>query len=279
MLYDHHVHVAYDFAPLLPVLHAERIAMLAEAGRKAGVGICLTEHVYRFVEANAAFEHPFWQASCDGGSLETYVSAVGAVRAGGAMVHLGLEVDWLPEPHMQALDQALAPYVDQWDLLLGSVHWLRAGMYDLEEDSAWEHLTPTELWRCYSEHYMQAAVCGRFDVLTHADAPKTYGPLPPRTFMTRCYTGIADALAAGGVCLEVSTGGLRKQAREIYPCMELLEMCCRRGVPIVLSSDAHFPEDIGWGFNEARAWAYRAGYRELTASITRGERRTVPLHS
>ena len=87
---------------------------------------------------------------------------------------------------------------------------------------------------------------------------------------------IADALAEGGVCLEVSTAGLRKAARELYPSRALLERCNQRGVPIVLSSDAHAPADIARDFELAVEAAVAAGYSEVQQLKGR-DRRAVPI--
>ena len=54
-----------------------------------------------------------------------------------------------------------------------------------------------------------------------------------------------------GVAMEVSTAGLRKPVGEIYPARAMLEMAVDAGVPIALSSDAHRPEHLGFGYEQA----------------------------
>ena len=55
-----------------------------------------------------------------------------------------------------------------------------------------------------------------------------------------------------GIAVEVSTAGLRKPVGEIYPARAFLEMALDAGNPIALSSDAHAPEQLGFGY-DARA--------------------------
>ena len=86
----------------------------------------------------------------------------------------------------------------------------------------------------------------------------------------------ADALAEAGCCTEVSTAGLRKAAEEIYPGPDLLARCCARGVPVVLSSDAHEPAHVGFAFGQAVAAAAAAGYAEVVEFKGR-DRRAVPI--
>jgi histidinol-phosphatase (PHP family) len=50
---------------------------------------------------------------------------------------------------------------------------------------------------------------------------------------------------------------------EVYPNPLLLKECCDRGVPLIISSDAHSPQEVAWGFDEARALALTTGYTQV----------------
>jgi histidinol-phosphatase (PHP family) len=63
--------------------------------------------------------------------------------------------------------------------------------------------------------------------------------------------------------VEVSTAGLRKPVGEIYPAPAFLEMCVQAGVPVALSSDAHRPQDVGAGYEQALALLAKLGVGEL----------------
>jgi histidinol-phosphatase (PHP family) len=69
------------------------------------------------------------------------------------------------------------------------------------------------------------------------------------------------ALAASGVGLELNTRGTyRPGAAKVSPGPALLALAVRAGVPFVtLGSDAHQPEDVGRGLEEAVALARAAG--------------------
>ena len=75
-----------------------------------------------------------------------------------------------------------------------------------------------------------------------------------------------------GVAMEVSTAGLRKPVGEIYPARAMLEMAVDAGIPIALSSDAHRPEHLAFGYEEAVEAARRLrregdrGLREARAA-------------
>ena len=64
--------------------------------------------------------------------------------------------------------------------------------------------------------------------------------------------------------MDVNAAGLRKPVGEIYPSADFLEMFHRRGVPIILSSDAHAPErGRRWATTRASKLVHDVGYREV----------------
>jgi histidinol-phosphatase (PHP family) len=63
---------------------------------------------------------------------------------------------------------------------------------------------------------------------------------------------------------------------EIYPSRKLLEMFHRRGVPIILSSDAHAPSEVGAGYEKSIPLVRDVGYREVV-TFSGGERGTLAL--
>ncbi len=81
------------------------------------------------------------------------------------------------------------------------------------------------------------------------------------------------ASSESGIAIEVSTAGLRKPVGEIYPSRAFLDMCLEAGCPIALSSDAHTPEHLGFGYEEALAYLADAGVTEL--AVFEGRARTL----
>jgi histidinol-phosphatase (PHP family) len=85
-----------------------------------------------------------------------------------------------------------------------------------------------------------------------------------------------EAIADTGIAVEVSTAGLRKPVRELYPSRQFLEMVVDAGNPIALSSDAHSPEDLGRDYDQALAALDELGITELCV-FERRERRLEPI--
>jgi len=82
---------------------------------------------------------------------------------------------------------------------------------------------------------------------------------------------VIGALKRHGIAYEMNTAGLRKEAGEIYPAFQFVELARQAGVPTLINSDAHAPEEVGFGFDAARELAKQAGYTKV--SRFKGRRR------
>jgi histidinol-phosphatase (PHP family) len=208
--------------------------------------------------------------------LPGYVEEVHALReefAGRIDVLLGLEADYA-EGHEAALAEILA--LHDWDVVLGSVHWVKGDWIDAPHSGARHEREGTEvLWSEYYRLLGKAAATGLFDVLTHFDLPKKFGHRMPASLARNEAAAVAAARDAG-VAVEVSSAGLRKTVAEEYPAPRLLRSLVEAGVPIVFSSDAHAPAEVAWGREKIEAAALAAGATEHL-SFRKRQRRRHPL--
>jgi histidinol-phosphatase (PHP family) len=160
------------------------------------------------------------------------------------------------------------------------VHFLGDQAVDHDGYDIWETNAhrPDEVWRRYFETLGEAAATGMFDILAHPDLVKVWGAQRPyptgdlRRFYDRAMEGIAETQPA----IEVSTAGLRKPVGELYPAVPFLEMCLDAGCPVSLSSDAHEPGHVGFGYEKALEVLDSLGVRELAVFEGR-ERRLEPI--
>jgi histidinol-phosphatase (PHP family) len=210
--------------------------------------------------------------------LDDYLGEVEALRrefAGRIEVRLGLEADYA-----EGREDELASWLARadWDLILGSVHWVAGGWIDDPATSP-PRFTVEGTEALYDEYYRllaKAAATGLFDVLTHFDLPKKHGHRPgaPREEAER---RAIDATRRAGCAVEVSSAGLRKPVREAYPEPRLLDRLIAAGVPITFSSDAHAPAEVGWGYEKTLELARSAGATEfVTFEKRRKVRRPLP---
>ncbi|MFO7293500.1 MAG: histidinol-phosphatase [Actinomycetes bacterium] len=271
-----HPHVGFDGEATgvpqgrYPPGHIEAYVETAAARGVTELGF--TEHLYRCKEAAPVLGR-FWEAPGTPDdvaelsramveadltlSLDDYVDAVVAAKDAGLPVKLGLEVDFFPDTIDAVLD-LLEPY--PWDFLIGSVHWIGGWAIDASHSlHEFQRRGVAEAWRQYFDLEAELAASGAVDVLAHVDVIKKYG-LRPDVDPSGWYDAVVSAAAESGTAVEVSSQGLRKPAREVYPAPEFLERFHAAGVPITLASDAHVPEEAAWGHAEVVAAAKAAGY-------------------
>jgi histidinol-phosphatase (PHP family) len=79
-----------------------------------------------------------------------------------------------------------------------------------------------------------------------------------------------------GIAVEVSTAGLRKPVGEIYPAPDFLRACLDGGAVLALSSDAHLPEQVGFGYDKALDLLTELGVGGLS-TFERRTRRLEPI--
>jgi histidinol-phosphatase (PHP family) len=273
MLVDYHMHLR-DRAEGEREGHysAGRAERYVEQARVRGIDeIGFTEHVFHFCQTAGLWEIPWMLERCSD-DLDEYVAAVLEAKGRGLPVKLGLEVDYFPGIEAE-LAEGLAPY--PWDYLLGSVHFVDG--FSVDQEPGLVHRVPIgEAWRRYFVWLRNAARSGLFDVLSHPDLVKFFGLRPAEEETHYLHLETADAIAAAGVCIELSASGLHKPVGELYPDRSLLEACHDRGVPITLASDAHEPAHVGRDVDKAAALARDVGYQTVTVFEGR-ERRQEPL--
>ncbi len=277
---DYHLHLWPHGEAAGPTTLDEVAAYCKRAGEAGVTEVALTEHLFRFRQADSLLSG-WWRDDkrCDpalrahaaaywaehvGADLEDYVSTVLEARAGGLPVVLGLEVDYYPG-RMDQVASLLAGW--PFDVLLGSVHWLGAWLFDDLRSPAvqaeWGRRGTEAAWDAYTDALCELAASGSCDVLAHPDLAKVAGHRP--TSPDERYDRMAEAAAAAGMAAEVSSAGWRKPANEAYPAPALLARFHARGVPITTASDAHGLADVAHRSADLAALVRSGGYTSLTA--------------
>lgn len=287
---DYHLHLWPHSQREVP-LSVEQVAAYCERARSAGVvEVAITEHLFRFVQAESALGRwweaneasPALRASMAGywehharADLDAYVETVQAARRDGLPVVLGLEVDYYRD-RMDRVAALLAGY--PFDVLLGSVHWIGAWRFDDLDDgpsmAEWSARGVDRCWDAYTAAVEELAATGTCDVLAHLDLVKVAGHRPDRP--GEWWDRLADAAAANGMAAELSSAGWRKPAAEEYPAAPLLARLAARGVPLTTASDAHGREQVAARADDLRALLRAAGVDRLQA-YRRRQGHTVPL--
>lgn len=276
---DYHLHL-WPHGQCDRAVTMEQLADYCELAGRAGVEeIAITEHLFRFAQADAVLggwwegEDPdptlaagtadYW-AQHARGDLDAYVDAVLAAKAAGLPVVLGLEVDYYRD-RMDIVAELLSGY--PFDVLLGSVHWLGVWRFDVLDEQAtvaeWERRGVEAAWDAYTEALEELAASGVCDVLAHPDLIKVAGHRS--AVPDELYDRMAEAAASSGMAAEVSSAGLRKPAAEVYPAPGLLSRFRARGVAVTTASDAHDRTDVADRAAQLHHLVTDAGYDTLCA--------------
>jgi histidinol-phosphatase (PHP family) len=273
VLTDYHLHLRPD-APDTPAeryFTRENIDRYLAAAEEAGIEeIGVSEHVYRFTQALDLWRHPFWEEQARD-DLDTYCDFVRTTP-----LRLGIECDYVP-----AAEDRTASLLEarDFDYVVGAVHFVGDVAVDPAGWDVWESRgDPDEVWCRYFAALAECARSGLFDLLAHPDLVKVWGsgrPTPtrdPRFF----YEPAVEAIAESGIAVEISTAGMRKPVGELYPADAFVEMCLDAGAVFALSTDAHRPEQVGYGYDEALEALAGFGVEEICV-FERRQRRLEPL--
>ena len=188
-------------------------------------------------------------------------------------LRLGIEIDFVPgQEERMDRDAAAFPY----DYVIGSVHRVIGEEVDHpDHQEIYERMETDELYARYFENVRKAALSGRFEVLGHPDLIKIFRRFPEND-ITPILEETSDAIAESGIVVDVNAAGLRKPIGEVYPSRDFLTMLHRRGVPIILSSDAHAADQVAMGYETSVKMVREVGYREVV-TFENHERGTLPI--
>ncbi len=288
---DYHLHLwPHDESSV--ECRLEQVAQYCEEAARHGVTeLALTEHAFRFREVLSAVG-PFWQRWGHEptsslmveyfdfhakNSLEDYVTLAQAAKDAGLPVKIGLEVDYY-EGHMDEVAALLEQY--PFDVLIGSVHWLRTWQFDdldnTDQMAQWHSRDIAAVWDEYATAFDELTSSGAVDVVAHPDVIKVAGFVPPTT--ADIWDRMAESAKRANVVVECSSAGWFKPVAEQYPAGGLLDRFVAAGLDFTTASDAHRHERVGARSNDLAALLEARGVHQL-ASFTNREKQLVPLRS
>ncbi|MDQ0858583.1 histidinol-phosphatase [Bacillus sp. V2I10] len=245
-----------------------------EAAKKGIQHFGISEHAYHFYQTKDILSNP-WVEERRYYDMKDYVDLFKEAWNHGIDVKMSIEMDYTPGKHAE-----MKRFIDTYDFdyVIGSIHWVDDFGIDLKEFlHEWDRRDVNEVYEKYFDQVVTLAQSNLFDIVGHLDLVKIFKYVPgDEEFLMKQYERATDALSSSKTCVEISTAGLRKPVGELYPDERLLSLCFQKNIPIVLSSDAHIPGDVGADYDQAIALAEKVGYSSLM-TFQKGERKEVPL--
>ena len=161
---------------------------------------------------------------------------------------------------------AVKKILDAWDFdyRIASVHFLFGWAYDtkalLDE---WNRRDLQKIWAEYTAEVERLAASGLYDVLGHPFNIRLFKFFP--TFdVTEYLERVAVALKNADMAIDVNTGTMyRYPVAEISPYADFMKVAAAHDLPIIITSDAHNPEDCGKFHDEAVEYVRAFGYDKV----------------
>lgn len=230
--------------------------------------IGITEHAHQFKEFIPVYGHltqnpqqypvvQKWLGREFRYHLQSYLTLLQEARAEGIPVKFGLELDYFPETADLAAS-VLKDYPD-FDFILGSVHFIGQWPFDFAPELGWEDSRVEVAYLDYLNLMHQLVNSGLCDVLAHLDVIKVFGHRAQKNLRAE-WSSLLQAISKADLAIEVSTAGWRKPVGEIYPDELILKEAANLEIPITIASDAHYPQDVGYRWRDAVAYAKQGGY-------------------
>lgn len=198
-------------------------------------------------------------------------------------VKIGFEIDYIFEQE-QTLNSHLKKYLNHLDYIIGSVHVIedKECNWCVDDTKFLDNFNNYGVDNVYLKYYhklqqMLNSKKFKLDIVGHFDLPKKFNKLPNnKEAILNEVIKTLEIVKKRGVAVEINTAGLRKDVKEQYPSVEIIKLMYNLDIPIVLSSDAHNPNEIAYEFKEIVKILKSIGFNSL-ASFKKREKIFINL--
>ncbi len=200
--------------------------------------------------------------------MASYLSEIEQTRdalAGQLVVRVGLEADFHPGTE-DYVSNMIASY--PWDYVIGSVHYIGDWGFDNPDCmDEWKDRDINNAYCAYFELVGQSARSGLFDIIGHPDLIKKFGHRadPDNANVKAAEEAMLQAVLQSGAALEISSAGLRKPVKEIYPHNRIVQRAAELNIPFSFGSDAHSPAEVGRDMDVCLATLQSFGITEIAS--------------
>jgi histidinol-phosphatase (PHP family) len=241
----------------------------------------IVDHLYRFKETKNYFEQAlnldptdsigklqsYWLKNVMTEKMDEFVEVIAAAKKRwkkeGVLLKLGIEADYFVGQEHE-LEELLKG--QPWDYVIGSVHYVDGWGFDNPQTAyRFEKFDLLELYTRFYETVEKMIRSNMFDFVAHLDNLKVFNfKVNNESFNKKWYERIALALKETNTATEVNAGlYYRYPVKEMCPSVDFLTSILAKGVPITLSSDSHYPDDLGKYVAENRKLLQQLGVSHI----------------
>ncbi len=186
-------------------------------------------------------------------------------------IRTAFEIDFFKhQDHI--LNKYLKGYLNKLDYILGSVHVLfgKAGVFAFDDgrflNKYKEYDGNDEIYMEYydSLQVMINSPTFELDIVTHFDLPKKFDKrIEDKDMIMGKVNETLELVKKHDLTIEINTSGLRKKVKEQYPHIDIIKKIYELGIPILLGSDAHKPEDVAYEFKNIAKMLKNIGFNQF----------------
>lgn len=268
MKIDYHMHFEYgDY-------NFDWVKKFFDAAKLRGIDeIGITEHSHTFPEFESfyyddlildnspvgTFQQTWLKTNKFKHTLKDYFDFMNELKKNHA-VKIGIEVCNFQN------QSAVKKILDAWDFdyIIGSVHFLNGWGYDASKiKDEWTRRDLREIYESYTAEVEKLAASEIYDVIGHPFNIRLFKNFPDFD-VTEYLERVAVAMKKNNLAVDVNTGTkYRYPVGEISPYADFMKVAARFDLPIIISSDAHQPEDCGRFCDEAISYVKSFGYEKI----------------
>ncbi len=265
---------------------AEPEAFIKEATRQQFKGLGFTEHSSLPFDNTFALKIGTEKAYCDeiNRLKEKYKSII--------EVYLALEADYI-----QGISKSFVELKNSFELdyIIGSIHLVKgpypdSGLWFIDGskveiyDEGIREVFRGDIKSAITSYWHQVnsmIESEEFDIVGHLDKIKMHNKgrwfNESDTWYTTLIDETIDLIKQKDLVVEVNTRGIYKgRSDSLFPGNNVLQKLARKGIRVMLNSDAHHPDEISLYFNEAIETLKKCGYNSVWIFETSGLR-AIPL--
>ena len=155
--------------------------------------------------------------------------------------------------------------------MIGSVHFNHGWGFDNPElQHKFADYDLEELYRDHFDTVKKAAGSQLFDFVAHLDNLKVFNYRPDEAALLEMYRDVARTLVTNDVATEINPGlYYRYPVKEMCPSPAFLDILVAEGVKFTMSSDSHYPNDLGIFSDDIRRMLLNSGVNEVATFLKR----------
>lgn len=260
----------------------EWLDLYLERAKQLGLKeVGIVDHLYRFSDAQKYYNKYIYMENDRLGNMQRrWFSQVAAMPSidkfiefiqsqklkweeQGITLKLGVEADFFPGGE-EELDEIISQ--KPWDYVIGSVHFLNGWGFDNPETAdKFEEKDLIDLYETHTTYICQAIESHLFDIVAHLDNLKVFSYRPDEKLLENYYEIVALTLKKHDIASEINTGlSYRYPIKEACPSPRYLQKLAEQRIPVTLSSDAHYPDDLGTNLDTATELLKENGYEKIS---------------